>query len=106
MRVVGDGHNARHDGQGDAQLFTIVNETEIGIGIVKILRDGGVRARLHLALEIAQIGFRIGGLRMHFRVGRHLNVEMFAGFGADKRHQLVGIAELPSGHHPRWHVTA
>jgi len=42
LAVVGDGHDARHDRQGDPQFRAIVDEVEIGVGVEEILGDGGI----------------------------------------------------------------
>ena len=46
--VVMEGHDARHDGLGDAGLARFLNEVEVGVGVEEELGDGAVGAGLHL----------------------------------------------------------
>ena len=43
---------------------------------------------------------------MEFRIGRHFDVEMLAGFGADERHQFVGVLEFADAAHAGRQVAA
>ena len=78
----------------------------IGVGIVEVLRDGRIRAGIDLALEIQQVLARTFRLRMPFGIGRHLDAKAVTGFGADERHQFVGIAKLAGVIHARWQIAA
>ena len=94
LGVVGDGHDAGDDRDVHAQFPGVVDEAEIGVSVVEILGDGGVRAGVHLAGEMAQVF--LGGLRlrMDFRVGGGLDMEPVAGFGADEFDELAGVGEF------------
>ena len=94
LAEVVDRHDARHDRYAHSASFCLVHETEIGIGIEEILSDRRVGSCLDLACKSIQIGLRTTGLRVVLRIGRHLDMEMIAVGIADKRNQLVGIAEL------------
>ena len=94
LRVVRDGHDARHDRYVHALGLGPVDEVEVGVGVEEVLRDRGVGAGFHLVHEMVQVGGGIGRLGMHFGIGRHFDVEPVARFLADERHQLVGVAQF------------
>ena len=90
-----DRHDARHDGHADAQRPRLVDEVEVGVRVEEVLRDRA-RWRRHrsCALNAARSCCGLARLRMVFGIGRHLDVEPVAGFLADERHQLRGVAQL------------
>ena len=55
LRVIGNGHDAGNDRCIDTGFLYLINETEIRIRIVKILRDRRVGTRFDLASEVLQI---------------------------------------------------
>ncbi len=87
-------------------LRRLFDETEVGIRVVEILRDGRVGARIHLALEVEHVVARRVRLRMELRIGRDFDVEVFAGLRADERHQFVGVLELADAAHAGRQVAA
>lgn len=107
LGVVGDGHDARHDRHPHTLGLGPVDEVEVGVGVEEVLGDGGIGARLDLGHEVIQIRRRIGGLRVHFGIGRHFDVEPIARFLADERHQFVGVAQFAGvAAHARGQVAA
>ena len=106
LAEVGDRHDAGNDRRLDTERARIVDEAEIRVGVVEVLGDRAVRAGLDLGLEIAQVGQRIACLRVGFRVGRDLDLEVPAVFGADQRHQLAGVAQVAAADHARGRVAA
>src|SRR5210317_1196696 len=74
LEVVGNRHDAGDDRYGDAGTTASLEETEIGVSIVKILGNRTVGTGFHLAPEILQVPVRAGGLWMVFRVGSNLDV--------------------------------
>ena len=69
-----------HDRHVDAELARVVDEAEIRVGVVEVLRDRAVGAGIDLGLEVAQVGERVVGLRMHFRIAADFDVEPVAVF--------------------------
>ncbi len=96
--VVGDGHDAGDDGYFDAESAAGVDEGEIGIGIVEVLGDGGIRAGIDLALEVIEVLPRPRRLGVDLRIGRDLDVERRAGLLAHEGYQLVRIGQFPGGY--------
>src|SRR5439155_15741477 len=94
LREVPDRHDSRDDGQVDVECFAVVDETQIGIDVVEILRDRRVRARVELALEIPQVLMRAARLGMELRIAGDFDVEVIAGSLADESYQLARVAEL------------
>jgi len=73
---IGNRQNARNNRRGDAGCRCEITEAQVLVGIEKELRDRAVRAGVELALEIIEIGERVFGFRMHFRIGRDRNFEI------------------------------
>ena len=71
-----------------------IDEVEVRLRVEEVLRDGAVRARLHLANEVRDVFVERTSLRMRFGIGRHLDVEVLARLGANELDELVGIAKL------------
>src|SRR5207245_10537259 len=94
LREIPYRHDSRDDGQVDAQPFAIVDEAQIGVDVVEILRDRSVRARVDLALEIPQVLVRAARLGMELRIAGDFDVEMIAGSFAYEGHQLARVAKL------------
>ena len=94
LGVVGDRHDAGYHGNAQACRFAAIDEGGVGLGVVEILGDRGVGAGLDLAPEVGEVHIRIARLRVHFRVRRHLDLEVIAGSGADVVDQFVGEAEF------------
>ena len=65
-----------------------------------------ISAGIDLALEVQQIVLRTARLRMHFGIGRHLDMEGVAKLAADELDQLVRVAEFTGRSTARWQVTA
>ena len=53
--VVVEGHDARHDGLGDAGLARFLSEVEVRVGVEEELGDGAVGAGLHLVGKVLQV---------------------------------------------------
>ena len=77
-----------------AELARVVDEAEIRIGVVEILGDRAIGAGIDLGLEVAQVGQRVVGLRMAFRIAADFDVEEAVVFLADELDQVRGIAEI------------
>jgi len=101
-----DGHDAGNDRDVDASGSDFVDEMEVGVGVVEVLGDRRVGARLGLAHEIRQVVTREARLRMPFGIGPDFQAKMVAGFGADELDKFVGIAELSGFGHARGQVAA
>jgi hypothetical protein len=93
-------------GMLDAERARLGDEVLVGIGVVEVLGDGRVGAGIDLALEVQQVFARALRLRMPFRIGRDLDAEAVAAFGADELDQLIGIAEFAGIDHARRQVAA
>ena len=72
----------------------LVDEAEVGVGVVEVLGDGRIGAGPHLGGKGLQVGLGRARLRVDLGVGRHLDVEVVAGLGADEGHQVAGVVEL------------
>src|SRR3546814_6914497 len=72
---VGDRHDPGHDRDVDAERARVVDEAEVGVGVVEVLGDRAVGAGVDLALEVAQVGMRVVGLRMALGIAADLDVE-------------------------------
>jgi hypothetical protein len=94
LRVIGDRHDARDDRHGHTELLRLVDEAKVGVGVVEVLGDRRVRARRHLAREVAQVVVGRPRLRVHFRVRGDFDVEPVAGLLANELDQLVGVAKV------------
>src|SRR5690606_11752150 len=99
LAVVGNGHNARHDGDVDAHLFTTVDEVEIAVRVEKILGNGAISTGIDLALEVLQVVFGTDRLGVKLRIGGHFDIEVITAVFADIFHQLIGIAQLTGRPH-------
>src|SRR5437867_7846270 len=106
LREIPDRHDSRYDGQADAERFAVVDEAQIGIDVVEILRDRSVRARVDLALEIPQVLVRAARLGMELRIAGDFDVEMIAGSFAYEGHQLARVAKLSRARGARRQVPA
>ena len=102
---IADRHDARHDGNANPGGGTFVDKTKVGIGIVEILRDGRIRARVYLAFKVLQFVGCVARLRVVFRIARDLDVEPIARCFADERHELVCVSEFAARSQPGRHVT-
>ena len=106
VRVVGDRHHAGHDGHVDAVRRTAVAEVEEGFGVVEVLGDAAVGARIDLALEKADVGFRRCRIGMHFGIGADFDGERCLDAFADQPHQILGVPNRPGESGTRRHVAA
>ena len=55
-RVLGDRHDVEHGGAG---LLGVFDETEVGVGVEEVLRDGHVGTGLDLGDVGLQVGLRV-----------------------------------------------
>ena len=98
LAVVGDRHDARHDGDIHAHGPYTLDKVEVAVGIEEVLGDRTVGTGVGLAHEVPQVFFEVACLWVHLRVSRHFDVEVVAAFFADEAHQVVGVAQLTAGH--------
>lgn len=86
------GHDARLDGHRDARDAGPLQEAEEVLVIKEELTHQMLGAGVHLLLEVAQVAYRVGALRVPLRVtgGGHTEVPP----PADEGHQFVGVEEL------------
>ncbi|MNF93579.1 hypothetical protein D3C84_762590 [compost metagenome] len=69
--------------------------------------DRAVGAGVGLAHEVVQVVLEVACLGVHLGVGGDFDVEMIAGFCANEIDQVVGMAQLATGHpHARGQVAA
>ena len=87
----GNRHDAGNDGNTHAAPLHVIDKAEIGIGVVKILRDGGIGAGIDFAHEMVDVVFGTARLRVEFGIGGHFDVEIAAVLGFNQFHQFVGI---------------
>src|SRR6185437_3178900 len=73
-----DRHDPRNDGDIDSHRLRALDEMEIRIGVVEVLRDGTVRAGVDLRLERGEVLVGLARLRVVFRIRRDLDVEPVA----------------------------
>src|SRR6266581_3341061 len=106
LREIPDRHDSRNDGQIDAERLAVVDEAEIGIDVVEILRDRRVGARLELCLEARDVLARAARLGMELRVAGDFDVEVVARPLADERHQVARVAKLAGARGARRQVSA
>lgn len=70
LGVAGHGHDAGEDGDVDPRAPRPLQEAEV-VGVVEEeLGDGEVQPRLHLGLEVAEVGLEAPAFRVAFGVGR------------------------------------
>src|SRR4051794_16834427 len=60
--VIGNRHDAGHDGNFKARLLTARHKMKIGLGVVKELRQRSVRSGFYLAAEVLEVFVRALGL--------------------------------------------
>src|SRR4029079_4651997 len=82
LRETADGHDARHDRNIYPGSLALLDECEIRVDIIEILRDGTIGPRFDLAFETGEIVLRRFGLRVVFRVGSNFYVECIPKFRA------------------------
>ena len=104
--VVGNRHNARHNGLFNARVTHIVDKACVGIGVVKVLRHGHIRARIHFVDEVFEVVLWGAGLRVVFGVGGDDDLKVIAAVLADEFDQIGGVVEFAHAAHARWQVTA
>ena len=71
-----------------------LHEVEVALGVVEELGQRPVRAGLHLAAEVLEVRAGAGRLRVHLRVGGHLDLEGVPVGLADEADQFIGVVEL------------
>ena len=89
--VVGDRHDAGHDGNIDALLAAAVDEIEVAVEIVEVLRDATVRAGIDLAFQEGDIGVGRRCVGMDFGIAADLDVDGVAEALADVANQLFRV---------------
>src|SRR5690606_15258180 len=62
LGAVGNWHDARHDGHGDAAGANAVDEIEVGVGVEEVLGDGAVGAGLYFFDKVPEVGRSVAGL--------------------------------------------
>ena len=106
LREIADRHDARHDRDGEACRLALVDEPEVRIRVVEVLRHRRVRARIDLALEVLHFVGGVARLRVVLGVAGDLDVEPVARRLADERHELVRVPQLARHRHARRQVAA
>src|SRR3546814_17218359 len=71
-----------------------LDENEICIGLVEILRHHAVRGRFDFAHIGVEVDLRIGRLWVHFRIAGDFQGEVLAMGLANELDQLIGIAKF------------
>lgn len=94
LGAVGNWHDARHDGHGDAAGANAVDEIEVGVGVEEVLGDGAVGAGLYFFDKVPEVGRSVAGLGMHFGVRGNFYVKPVAGGFADEADQLAGVMQF------------
>src|SRR5690606_4891085 len=84
----------------EAQRLALVDEAEVRVRVVEVLRDAGIRARVDLALELTHVVLGAARPWMDLGVVRDLHAKVIAGLRADQLDQLVGVAELAGRRRP------
>src|SRR5439155_14739440 len=106
LREIPDRHDSRNDGQVDSERLAVVDEAEIGIDGVEILRDRRVRARFDLSLEAREILPGAARLGVELRIAGDFDVEVVARLLPDERHQIARVANLSGARCARRQVPA
>lgn len=93
-----DGHNARHDGHGDALVQGPEEEAVEHVVVEEHLGGEEVGAGVHLPLQIVQVGGKAGALHVALGVAGGADAQVLpAGQGADMGDELVGIVVVLRG---------
>ena len=94
MGEVRDRHDSGNNRNGNTGLGALINEAEIGVRVVEILGNGAVGPGINLALEVDQILFGAGCLRVIFGIGGHFDMKLIVEFGPDKTDQFIGVTKF------------
>ena len=65
LREFSDRHDARHDGNRDAQLHALLDKLEVAVGIVEVLGNRRICTGIDLALEVKEVVAWRFGLRVN-----------------------------------------
>jgi hypothetical protein len=94
LHDVGDGHDARDDGDVDPHSVGPLDEVEVEGVVEEELGDDEVQPGVHLGLEVAQVVFPERSLHVPLGVSRPANAQVVVPL-ADEAHQLRGVPEPP-----------
>ena len=62
LRILRDRHDAGHDRHRDAELARVIDETEVRVGVVEVLRDCAIGTGIDLGDEMLQVRLCVAGL--------------------------------------------
>ena len=91
-----DGHDAGQDGHGDAPAQGPEEEAVEHVIVEEHLGGEEVHPRVHLPLQVVQVGGEVGALHVPLRVAGGADAQRLpAGEGPQAGDELIGVAELP-----------